>query len=245
MGLLALGWGALAASAVFIGAMLAWHYDVPARLSASVMAFGSGVLLSLIAFDTLDDAYLDGGLWPSVAGMAIGAGAFTIGLLHLDRHGARDRKRAHTPIVSPRNAAGVVALATVLDVIPESLIIGLNFANGETVALATVIAVFLSNIPESMSATTRMKRAGRSAAYVFGVWTAVAVVGGLATLIGYQLFAGTPEEWTAVAQAITAGALLALLVDTMIPEAFAETREAAGLVASLGFITGFFLTHGL
>lgn len=245
MGLLALGWGFLAASAVFIGASIGWRADVPPRWNAGVMAFGSGVLLALIAFDVLGDAYVDGGLDASVIGMFGGALAFTLGLLWLDRNGARDRKRAHTRIDTNRRAAGVVALATVLDGLPELLIIGLNFANGETVALATVIAVFLSNIPEAMSATTRMKRAGRSALYVAGVWAAVAIVGAIATLAGYQFFSETHDEWTAIGQAVAAGALLALLVDTMIPEAFTETHEFAGLMTALGFITGFALTHGL
>lgn len=245
MGLFALAWGLLAASAVFVGAVIGWRVDLSQRAVAGLMAVGAGVLLSLIAFDTLDDALAEGGLWPTAFAMLGGAAATTAGLFYLDRHGARDRKRARTRIDVVRNAAGIVALATILDSIPESVIIGLNFANGEAVALATVIAVFLSNIPESISATIRMKRAGRSIVYVGGVWAAVAIAGGLATFIGYMLFRGTPPLWTGTAQAVTAGAMLALIVDTMIPEAVAETLEATGLYLVGGFVVGFLLTQGL
>lgn len=245
MGLLALAWGILAASAVFVGAVIGWRLNLSQRTTAGIMACGTGVLLSLIAFDTLDDALREGGLWPTAIAMAAGAAALSFGLRFLDRHGARDRKRAHTAIDTVHNAAGIVALATILDSIPESVIIGLNFANGEAVAIATVIAVFLSNIPEGISATRRMKRAGRSAGYVAGVWTAVALAGGIATFAGYRIFSGTPPLWTGMAQAVTAGAMLALIVDTMIPEAVAETLEATGLYVVAGFVVGFLLTQGL
>lgn len=245
MGLLALAWGIFAASAVFVGAFVGWRFDLTQRTIAGIMACGTGVLLSLIAFDTLDDALDEGGLFPTAIAMIAGAAGLTLGLRYLDRRGARDRKRAHTRIDTVHNAAGIVALATILDSIPESIIIGLNFANGEAVALATVIAVFLSNIPEGISATTRMKRAGRSAAYVAGVWTTVALAGGVATFLGYRIFAGTDPLWTGMAQAVTAGAMLSLIVDTMIPEAVAETLEATGIIVVAGFVVGFLLTQGL
>lgn len=245
MGILALAWGVLAASAVFVGAAIGWRFNLPPRATAAIMACGTGVLLSLIAFDTLDDALAEGGLWPTAIAMLAGAVASSFGLRALDRRGARDRKRAYGHIDTVRNAAGIVALATILDSVPESVIIGLNFANGEAVAIATVMSVFLANIPEGVSATTRMKRAGRSLGYVLAVWTAVALAGGLATFTGYHLFAATPPLWTGMAQAVTAGALLALIVDTMIPEAVTETLEVTGVFVVGGFVVGFLLTQGL
>lgn len=244
MGWLAFGWGVLAASAVIIGATAGWLANLPDRIVAGIMAFGCGVLLAIVAFDTLDEAYMDGGLGPTVLGIIGGAFVFSIGLLWLDRAGAKHRKRSRHAIVRPPAAAGIVALATVLDTIPESLIIGLNFADGERVATATLIAVFLSNIPESLSTTTRMRRGGHGLRYVVTVWACVILSAGVATFVGYQTFIDLSDAWTGVLQAIAAGALLALIVDAMIPEAYSETHAATGMIISLGFAAGFALTHG-
>lgn len=245
MAMLALIWGAIAASAVFVGAALGWFTRPSPRILAGLMAFGSGILLSLVAFEIVDDAFEDGGLMATAAGYLVGALLFTAGLFWLDRAGARNRKRSSLAVGTGNEPGGVVALATVLDSIPESIIIGLNFYNGEAVALATVAAVFLANVPESLSATTRMRRVGHGAAYVFTVWAAVAVAGGLATMSGYLLLHDLTPGGVAMVQAIAGGALLVFIVDTMIPEAFAETHEAAGLIAALGFLVGFVLTVGL
>jgi ZIP family zinc transporter len=241
---LALAWGLIAASAVFIGAAIGWLARPSSRTLAALMAFGSGILLSVVAYEIVHDAFDDGGLAPTVAGYIIGALLFTFGLLWLNRSGARHRKRSTIP-PHARDAGGVVALATVLDSVPESLIIGFNFHNGEAVALATVAAVFLSNIPEGVSSTMRMRIAGRGLAYVVGLWIAVAVTGAGATLAGYMLLTAASDESVALMQAIGGGALLVLIIDTMIPEAFAETHEAAGLITASGFITGFVLAVGL
>jgi ZIP family zinc transporter len=237
-------WGLIAASAVFIGAAIGWFARPPQRVVAGLMAFGSGILLSLVAYEIVRDAFDDGGLAPTVAGYAIGAVLFTFGLMWLNRAGARHRKRSTIPPYAS-DVSGVVALATILDSVPESLIIGFNFYNGEAVALATVATVFLSNIPEGISSTTRMRIAGRSFGFVVGLWSVVAVTGALSTLAGYLLLNTASDQSVALMQAVGGGALLVLVIDTMIPEAFSETHEAAGLIAAAGFLAGFVLAVGL
>jgi ZIP family zinc transporter len=102
--------------------------------------------------------------------------------------------------------------------------------------------VFLSNIPEGLSSSAGMRRAGRSAGYVFGIWVGIAVLSGLAALAGYVLFRGAPPEIVAATTAVAAGAILAMLSDTMMPEAFSEAHSLAGLITVLGFLTAFVLT---
>lgn len=241
MATLALVWGLLAASSTLIGAAIGWFGRLSPRSLAVLMAFGSGILLSIVSFEIVHDAYDDGGLFPTAAGYIAGAVLFTVGLLSLDRAGARHRKRSDISIGSRVRAVGIVALATMLDSIPESLIIGLNFFNGDQVALATVVAVFLSNIPESASSTTRMRLSGYLGLHVVLIWLAVIGTGALAALGGYLLLYDLSLQTAAMTQAVAGGALLVFVVDAMIPEAFSETREAAGLIAALGFLTGFVL----
>jgi zinc transporter, ZIP family len=127
--------------------------------------------------------------------------------------------------------------------IPESITIGLSILHGGAVSVATVAAIFLSNLPEGLSSSAGMRKAGRSAACVFGIWTTIAVACGLCSLAGYSLFAGFSPFVVAATTAVAAGAMLTMITDTMIPEAFTETHDWAGLIVVLGFLVSFALTE--
>lgn len=245
MALSAFAWGLVAGSAAFLGALIAWFVRPSPRVIAAAMAFGSGILMSVAAFELLDEAFAQSGFAPAAIGFAAGACLFGAGLFYLDRAGARHRKRPTFAVVPTRDARGIVALTTVLDGIPEALIIGVNFYSGRGLGIATVIAVFLSNVPESLAASTRMKVAGYGPAHVFGVWTLVTIATGLASLAGLLLLGDFRPEGISVVQGVAGGACLVFIVDAMIPEAFAEDHNAAGLIVALGFLTGFGLSHGL
>ena len=134
-------------------------------------------------------------------------------------------------------------MGALLDGIPESIAIGLTLLHGGAVSTATVAAIFLSNLPEGLSSSAGMRRAGRSGAYVFGVWSAIALACGLSSLAGYLLFDGLSPFVLAATTALAAGAMLNMIVDTMIPEAFSEAHDGAGLVAVVGFLVSFSLTQ--
>jgi ZIP family zinc transporter len=238
-------WGSLAGSALLIGAAAGYYLNVPARLVAGVMAFGSGVLISALSFDLMDEAYHRGGLDSTSLGFLGGAAAFTAANWVLARHGAKHRKRSGGQQPSEADAPGsglAIAVGALLDGVPESIVIGLSLLGGGAVGWVAVIAVFLSNIPEGLSSSAGMRKAGRPAAYVFGVWAAIAAVSGLASVAGYVLFAGLGPDVVAGTTAVAAGAILAMLADTMIPEAFEEARTAAGLITVAGFLAAFALS---
>lgn len=244
-GLAAAAWGLLAGGALVLGAAIAWFVRVPQRVIAGVMAFGSGVLISALASELIDEAYRRGGLDSTGAGFIGGALVFTLANRALARHGARHRKRSQGQQPSEQDAAGsgaAIAVGALLDGIPESIVIGLSLLQGGAVSLVAVVAIFLSNIPEGLSSAAGMKKAGRSALYVFGVWTAIAVASSIAAWAGYALFRGVSEEWVAATTAMAAGAILAMLADTMMPEAFEHTHDAAGLITVIGFFAAFMLS---
>jgi len=135
-----------------------------------------------------------------------------------------------------------IAVGALIDGIPESIAIGLSILHGGAVSVATVAAIFLSNLPEGLSSSAGMRKAGRSAAYVFGVWTTIAVACGLASLAGYAVFGALSPFIVAATTAVAAGGMLAMIVDTMIPEAFAETHDWARRFVVLGFLISFTLT---
>ena len=238
-------WGLLAGGALVIGAAVAWFMRVPQRVIAAFMAFGSGVLISALAFELMDEAYKRGGLDSTGAGFIGGAVVYTLANWALARHGARHRKRSQGQQPSEAEDSGsgaAIAIGALLDGIPESIVIGLSLLKGGAVSLVAVIAIFLSNVPEGLSSAAGMKKAGRSALYVFGVWIAIAVASGIASWAGYALFQHVSPEWVAATTAVAAGAILAMLADTMIPEAFEHTHDAAGLITVIGFFAAFVLS---
>src|SRR5215213_4822817 len=202
------------------------------------MAFGAGVLISALAFELTAEAYRAGGLDSTAAGLALGSLVFFGGDRVLDRMGGADRKRSAGPSAggAAAGAAAGIVLGAVLDGIPESVAIGVSLLEGGGVSVAVVVAVFLSNVPESLSAATGL-RATRSPAWILRLWTTVAVVSALAAAIGHEVLGGASPEWVAGIQAFAAGAILTMLADTMIPEAFeSEGRSPfTGVVTTLGF----------
>jgi ZIP family zinc transporter len=241
-------WGSLAGGALLLGALVGYRVRVPQRLIAAIMGFGSGVLISAVAFELMDEALRTGGLLPTAFGFAGGAVAFTGANLLLERAGARHRKRsqAQQPSESEQEGSGLaIAVGALLDGVPESIVIGLSLLAGQSVSIATVAAVFLSNVPEGLSSAAGMKQAGRGAAYVFGVWGGIALACGVAAAVGYLAFRAVPPAGVALTMAIAAGAMLAMLVDTMLPEAFAHTHTYAGLITVLGFLAAFALSRAL
>ena len=247
--LLAGTWGLVAGSALVLGAAATYVVRVPPRAIAAIMAFGSGVLISALSFDLMDEAYRRGGFAWTALGFLAGATVYTIANAVLARRGAKHRKRSgatprgQQPSEDDHAGSGAaIAVGALLDGIPESMVIGLSLLQGGAVSFVAVIAIFLSNVPEGLSSAAGMRKAGRSAGYVFGVWIAIAVASGIASWLGYAVFRDFSADVVAATTAVAAGAILAMLSDTMIPEAFAETHNAAGLITVVGFFAAFVLS---
>ncbi|MER5739706.1 ZIP family zinc transporter [Streptomyces sp. NPDC002262] len=247
MGALAAGgWGLLAGSALLFGAVVGLFFRVPAQWTALVMAFGSGVLISAVSYDLVAEAYERGGLAPTALGALGGAGVYSLANVALARRGARHRKRsgAQQPSEQDRpGSGGAIALGALLDGVPESVVIGTGLLGGGSVGAATVVAVFLSNLPEGLASAAGMRQAGRSKGYVMGLWAAIALVSGLAALVGYTVLGGASETVMAAITAVAAGAILAMIADTMIPEAFENAHLLAGLTTVTGFLVAFALAQ--
>ncbi len=238
-------WGFFSGAALIVGAAVGYYVKVPNRVVAGIMAFGSGVLISALSFELMEEAFNQAGLTATATGFLLGAFAYAAANRLLAIYGAKHRKRSggQQPNEEEDSGSGVaIAVGAALDGVPESVAIGLSILHGGAVSVATVAAIFLSNLPEGLSSSAGMKKAGRSGAYVFGIWIAIAVSCGIASLAGYMLFDGFSPFVVAATTAVAAGAMLTMIVDTMIPEAFAETHDWAGLIAVSGFLVSFSLT---
>jgi zinc transporter, ZIP family len=235
-------WGLLSGSALVLGAAVAYVGRIPPRLIAFIMSFGSGVLISALSFDLMDEAYRRGGFDAASLGFLGGAAVYTAANVYLSRRGAKHRKRSGDQQPSDSGSGIAIAVGALLDGIPESIVIGVSMIGGGAVSWVAVIAIFLSNVPEGLSSAAGMKKAGRSALYIFGLWSGIALISGLASLIGYAVFAGFSDDVIAATTAVAAGAILAMIADTMIPEAFEAAHDYAGLVTVVGFLAAFALS---
>jgi zinc transporter, ZIP family len=229
----AFGWGLFAASSLLIGGLLVLRVHVGDRLLGLIMAFGAGVLISAVAYELVEEAFSTSKGGGVAGGLVAGALVFFAGDAIIDRMGGEGRKS-----IAGGHEAGTalaIVLGIVLDGIPESAVIGLTILQGGTVSVAMLVAVFLSNLPEAIAATTGLRVSGWRTRDILGLWLVVMLVSALASLAGYGLFDSASPEAVAFVLSFAAGAILTMLADTMMPEAFARGGNLAGLATTLGF----------
>jgi zinc transporter, ZIP family len=231
-------WGFVAGSSLLLGAVLAWARPWSTRVVGLVMAFGSGVLISSVAFELVEDALDQGGGTPVTLGMAGGALTYFVGDSIVSGRSAFRRKRS-TRRPQPEGADGnpmAIVLGAVLDGIPESAAIGISLLAGGKVGGSFVAAVFLSNVPESLSASAGLAKTGYPWRRIMRIWLAVTVVSAVSAAAGYGLLDGAGPGPLAALSAYAAGAVLTMVASTMLPEAHEDGGPTSGLVTSAGFL---------
>ena len=234
----AFGWGTLAASSLVIGAIVALCFRIGLRAIGLIMGFGAGVLISAVAFDLVEEAAgKASGHGAVIAGLFVGCGVFFAGDWLIDRFGGDKRKNAAGAQES--GSALAIVLGTVLDGIPESMVIGLTIFEGGAVGAAYLAAVFISNLPEAISSTAGLATGGWKKARILWLWIAIALISGLSSLAGYGLFQDSSPDTVAFVLAFAAGAILTMLADTMMPEAYEHGGKLVGVVTTLGFAVAF------
>jgi zinc transporter, ZIP family len=234
----AFGWGTLAASSLVIGALVAIWLNISLRVIGLIMGFGAGVLISAVAFDLVEEAASKAsGQGGTAWGLFVGCGVFFGGDWLISRFGGGDRK---DPTGDQQSGSALaIVLGSVLDGIPESMVIGLTIFSGGKVGAAYLAAVFISNLPEAISSTTGLVSGGWKKSRILWMWIGIAVVSGLASLAGYSLFQNSSPDTVAFVLAFAAGAILTMLADTMMPEAFEHGGKLVGVVTTLGFAVAY------
>ena len=230
-------WGALAASALMLGAVAALTLPVPRRIVALVMAFGAGALVSALSFDLSEEAFRVGGTQVFGIGMAAGAVVYYAGDKLIDRlQGKGPSKQGQT------NGFAIV-LGVVLDGIPESLVLGATLIGGAGISPSFLAAVIVSNFPEGLAGTSDLVKEGHRPSWVIGLWVVVVIASGLVAAVGNVVFTDMDPTTLAFAQSFAAGAILTMLANTMFPEAFETGGDRVGLATALGFAAAFLLSR--
>ena len=234
------GWGLLAGSSLVVGALIAFVFQIPLRVIGLIMGFGAGVLISAVAFDLVGEAVEKsvGNGW-TVAGLFAGCLVFFAGDRLIDGLGGGDRKAAKGVDEGEGGSPLSIVLGTVLDGIPESMVIGLAIYEGGAVGAAYLAAVFISNVPESISATSGLLASGWKKSRVLWMWIGIAFISALSSLAGYTLFQDASPDVNAFILTFAAGAILTMLANTMMPEAFEHGGKWVGVMVTLGFAVAF------
>ena len=256
--------GLIGVGALLVGAAVAWYVDIPQRIVAGIMAVGAGVLISTLAFELVEEAAADGGLVPTTVGFLGGAILYIVADQLISRRSKReaaappqidassvtgysDGSEVSASIVARRagaqavSGAGlVIAVGALIDGIPESIVMGLSVLQGG-ISIPIVAAIAISNFPEGLGSTAALKRGGSSGRYVALLWSGIALITVVASVLGYVAFQSASPNLIALITTIAAGGLLAMVCNTMIPEAFDEQHALTGLWATIGFLAAFLL----
>ncbi len=218
----ALGWGALAASSLLIGALVGLARPWPSKAVGLVLGFGAGALISAVSFELAEDGVAIGG------GAAVGVGLAVGALTFYACSGAIERR-------GDTGAGPALALGAFLDGVPEQLVLGLGIALGDGVSAGLLAAIFVSNLPEAIGSATAMRSAGSKRAAIVGLWGVVVVLCTLCSGVGFAIADTASDTLQAGINGFAAGALVVMLVDSMIPEATRQAGRTTGLVTTLGF----------
>ncbi len=235
-------YGLAASSALVIGAAIGARWDAPRTVTGVLLAFASGALISALAFELFEEAYELGGAVRSGLGLLAGAMAFVTVDTALDRRvaGHPGPEEREVAAEGARGGVGWALLAAVtLDGVPENLALGVSLVEGASVTL--LVAIFFSNLPESLVGAQAMRSEGRSRRIVVATWLACALLLALAVVLGRGIGGGLSDEVLAVALGFAGGAVLASLADTLMPEAFEHGRPLNAFATAAGFFLSFVL----
>ena len=254
----ALLYGCLASSSFVLGVVLGLFTSPPRRLVAGVIGFGAGVLVSALTFDLMREAFETGGAPWAIGGFLLGATIYVAADVVLERMAAKSPKRTgrdptdvvpgaehrHQSAGAATVAGTALLVGAVIDGVPESIAIGISLhAEGPALGLVLLAAVFLANVPESLGSAAAMQNEGRSRGYIVGVWTAVALLCIVATVAGYALLSRLSPGMTSAILSLASGGILAMIADTMFPEALEHGGPAVALATAVGFSCALLLSE--
>ena len=235
-------WGFVGGAALILGAVIALVHEMSRAAVGRIMAFGAGVLISALTFDLTEEAFAAGGTTPTAAGLLLGGAVFVAGDALIGRREMRERARSGRDAPEEGDDPSALALGAVLDGIPESFVIGVSVTQGEGVSVPVVVAVFLSNVPEALSAAAGFRRHGWTPGRSIRLWVMVAIVAAISAALGALIADGLSGQWFAFVNSFAAGAVLAMIADTMIPDAFRDAGRWAGFITVAGFALAFLLS---
>ncbi len=233
-------WGIVGASALVIGAEVAFAFKLSRMVIGLVMAFGVGALISSVAFELVFPATEDAEIWQVTLGMALGSAVFFVGDRLVSKIGGSNRKN---PDGSGDEGSGTgIVLGTFLDGVPESAVLGMSLVGGGGVSVALLAGIWVSNFPEALGSSVNLVKSGTSKGKIRLLWLGIVAVSALAAAVGFAVVNNSSTKTGALVESFAAGALLTMIADEMAPEAYERSAIYAGIATVAGFAVALFLT---
>lgn len=235
--------GLLASSGYLLGAYIGLRFVFRKVTMASIMSFGSGVLIATLSVVLMEESYRNGGFHVVSLGFLIGGAVFIILDYVVDILGGAHRH----PRKSLRSKAlandKAIALGSLLDGIPEAIVIGIGVAQGSGLGIMMLIATLLNNVPEGISGVHGLGDVEKSRKFMFRLWTIVTVACAIAAVYGYINFKNANPETIGFALSVASGSILAMVSETLIPEAYHDGGRPVTFFLLIGFLVTFELSH--
>ena len=232
-------YGFLSVLPLIVGAVLGYKFQIKGKIIGGIASFGAGAMIAALAFGLMEESFRLGGLDNSIIGFVVGGLLFVLGDLAIIRIGGRGHKKYYD--VESSTGWGIV-LGAALDGIPESIALGLGLLLNQNLGLLVLAGIFLSNLPEAISSAYDLKSAKKSFREVMFTWIIVALVSMIFVILGYTIFASFSPDTIATFESLAAGAILAMLASTMMPEAYKESGTSVSILTVLGFMVIFILS---
>lgn len=242
--------GFIASSPLLIGCILSLYFKLPQKLITTIMAFGSGVLIATLAFSILVEAFeVTHALPATLLGLILGGISYAIANAILERKSKSKSSKGGDSLGNSKVADSSppsgksLFIGSVMDNIPENAALGITLASGGIINIAFLVAIFVSNLPEGLASTSDMKSSGLTRRYILILWSAAVAIGTLSTTIGYSVLSNASPPIISISIAFAAGAILVMLGETMIPEAFRRESLGKGVALLAGFVIAVLLTN--
>ena len=246
------GWGLVVGGSLVAGALVAAVLELSPRAAALLAAFGGGVLLAAIALELVPEADEMAGTAVTAAGIVVGTVVYVGGDAWLTRDDSMRamRRSSHAAAagkpmrqMSHAQAARGEAIAAGLfiDGVPEAMALGLTVAEG-SIGLALLAGILIGNVVEAYGASQPIIAGGHPRRFALGLMSSIGVALMLATILGGTLLTGVDPAIIGGAEAVAAGAVLAVVSVSVIPHAFSEVSSAVAIASMLGFVGGYALS---
>jgi zinc transporter, ZIP family len=249
-----IGWGLVVGLSLVAGAVAAARLDLPERVAATLTAFGGGVLLAAVALELVPDADAEAGTALTAIGLAAGTLLYVGADAWLSRTAShREMRRAmHAAaagrpgraeeMMSADSTRGLsIAVGLFIDGVPESIALGLTVAE-EELGVALLAGILIGNVVESYGAAQPIIAGGHPPGFALRVLGGIGLALAVATALGGTVLADATPEFIGTAQALAAGAVLAVVSIAVIPHAFEEVSRLVAAATVAGFVLGYLLS---
>ena len=226
---------------LILGVVIGNSFKINQRVTAAIMAFASGVMICALTFGLMEEAFKYGGFDAVIIGFLVGGVVFIFGDFLIHRYGGRHykKKKPFKPIRQTNGKA--IVLGVLLDGVPESIALGIALLSQNGIGVLLVVAIFLSNLPESLASVRDLEREGITKKQIYVIWSIVSVIVIITTILSFLFLKNLNINVLGIILSFASGAILAMLADSMIPEAYEEGGYLIGILTILGFLTAFIL----